>query len=239
MTLGDSVSEGVPETFAGFADGDAKARFSDWLRSRAEPHWRAAVTHRFTVELAEDRIDDAVFRRYLIQDYAFIETLTGVVGFAVGHAPAMPEKKVLAGFLSLLTGDENDYFERAFTALGIPVPERGSVEAAPATRAFADLMGEAAKDGYAEVLGVLLAAEWIYLTWALARREYKPQRFYLREWIELHAEAGFEHFVGWLRDQVDTLGPALTPQRQRRVDGLFRRMAELEVAFFDAAYGAA
>ena len=31
-----------------------------------EPDWNAAVGHRLTVELAEDTIDDAVYRRYLI-----------------------------------------------------------------------------------------------------------------------------------------------------------------------------
>lgn len=91
-------------TYAAFAEATPGARFSDWLRTRAEPNWSAAVDHRFTVELAEDRISDAVYRRYLIQDYAFIETLVGIVGFAVGRAPSMDQKLNFAGFLNALTG---------------------------------------------------------------------------------------------------------------------------------------
>ena len=151
---------------ADFADARAGTRFSDWLRARAEPHWSAAVGHRFTAELSADSLDDAHFRRYLIQDYAFIETLVGVVGFAVGHAPDMAAKTRLAGFLAALTGDEDDYFQRAFDALGVGAEERRAPAPAPVTAELRRLMLEAAGEGYAETLAVLLPAEWIYLSWA-------------------------------------------------------------------------
>ena len=51
----------MTESFEAFTRTDRQARFSGWLRARAEPAWAQAVGHRFT--------------RDLIQDYVFIDTL--------------------------------------------------------------------------------------------------------------------------------------------------------------------
>jgi thiaminase/transcriptional activator TenA len=64
-----------------------------------------------------------------------------------------------------------------------------------------------------------------------------PKRFYLREWIELHAVPAFADFVAWLRSELDREGAAAAPPMQQRLATLFRTTLELERDFFDAAYG--
>jgi len=154
---------GVTATFDAYATDRTDARFTDWLRARSEPDWTDAVEHRFVHELADGTVDDAVFRRYLVQDYAFVWTLTGVFGYAVGQAPTMDAKASLTGFLGTLTDEENDYFERSFDALGVsPDDERTDPVPADATEAFEDLLTRAALEGeYEETLAVLVPAEWI------------------------------------------------------------------------------
>ncbi|WP_267643166.1 TenA family protein [Haloarchaeobius amylolyticus] len=224
------------ESFAA-ARGEG-ARFTDWLRERCGDDWQAATEHRFTRELGAEDLDDAVFERYLVQDYAFLNTLVGTFGHAVGEAPTMAAKSRLVDFLGVLTADENDYFERSFAALGVPETEYADPALEPVTRAFEDLLRRAAHEGgYPETLAVLVPAEWVYLEWASAVADQEPSRFYLAEWIDLHTTAGFESFVGWLRSELDEAGAAAAPRRQTRLDRLFRRTVELEVAFFDMAYG--
>ena len=224
---------------AGTFEESEHDRFTDWLRDSAEPDWSAAVDHRFVEELASGEVDDAVFRRYLVQDYAFLETLVSVVGHAVGDAPTMDAKREFAGFLGTLTDEEDDYFERAFDALDVPDRQRTDPPLTDTTEAFADLLVRGAHEGgYAETLAVLLPVEWVYLGWASARADAEPEPFYLAEWIDLHAVPGFESFVGWLRGEMDREGPALSGRRQRRVARHFRRAVALEVAFFDDAYRA-
>ena len=185
------------------ASGD-QDRFTGWLRESAEPDWSRAVDHRFVRELAADDLDDAVFRRYLLQDYAFVGTLADVVGYAAGQAPTMAAKARLAGFLGTLSGDEDDYFGRAFDALSVPETARADPEPTPTTEAFCDLLLRGALEGgYAETLAVLLPVEWSYLSWASARVDADPARPYFAEWIDLHAEPGFAAFVGWLRAELD------------------------------------
>jgi thiaminase/transcriptional activator TenA len=220
-----------------FADSDHD-RFTEWLCNRSEPDWTAATEHRFTEQLAADILDDDVFRRYLVADYRFVETLTSTIAYAAAQAPGVDERVRFAEFLTTVGTDETDYFERSFDALGVPESERGGPPQSPVAREFDDLLRRASLEGgYAETLAVFVPAEWVYLTWAARAADgERPDRFYLDEWIDLHAVPAFESFVGWLRDQLDAVGPTLSPRRQREVARLFERTVALEVAFFDAAY---
>ena len=220
-----------------FAESDHE-RFTDYLRASAAPAWTDATGHRFVEELLADTLDDAAFRRYLVQDYAFVRTLASVAGYAAGQAPTLAAKAEFAAFLGNVATDENDYFRRSFDALDVPEADREDPTLASVTARFDDLLRRAAHEGgYAETLAVLVPAEWVYLAWA-SRCETPPERFYLAEWIDLHRGSAFEGVVEFLRGELDAVGPDLPPARQRAVRDLFRRTVEYEVEFFDAAYEA-
>ncbi len=172
----------------------------------------------------------------------------GGFGYAVGQAPDVAAKRPLIEFLETVTDEEDDYFRRSFDALEVPESRWRDPEPTDTTAAFVDLLGRAAREGgYAETLAVLVPAEWIYASWATAvAEEYgDPETSppsagadlpeYYAEWIDLHAVPSFVAFVGWLRGQLDAVGPELSARREARVERLFRRTVELEVAFFDAA----
>ena len=235
------MNDGPPtETFTEYTDtvedrGDA--RFTDWCRAYSESDWTDATEHQFTEELHDGTLVDAVFREYLVQDYAFLSSLVGAFGHALGDAPSMAAKSRLADFLGTLTDEENDYFERSFDALGVSEAERIDPELTPTTRAFQDLLRSAARTGgYAETLAVLVPAEWSYRSWAGESMDQPPGQFYFAEWIELHDNPAFDEFVSWLRAELDREGAAASLRRQRRLARLFRRTTELEVSFFDSAY---
>jgi len=224
-------------TFEAYRDDRPEADFTDWLRDRSEPAWSETVGHRFVRELGRDTVDDDAFRRYLVQDYAFVGSLASLVGHAIAEAPSVAAKRELGGFLATLTSEEDDYFERSFDALDVPEADRTDPERLPVTEALEDLLGRAGREGdYEEALAVLLPAEWCYLEWATDLGDADPDRFYLTEWIDLHATEDFAAFVTWLRGELDRTGPELSSRRQRRVARHFRRTMTLERAFFDAAY---
>ncbi len=205
------------------------------LRERCGDDWAAAVDHRFVRELADGTVDDATFARYLVQDRAFVGELTRLVAYAAGQAPTLSARTELAGILEVLGTDEDDYFARAFDALGVPAADRSDPELHPTTRAFVDLLGRAAREGgYAESLSVLLPVEWVYADWAGAVDP--PEPFHLREWVALHDDESFHSFVDWLRTEFDEACVDLSDRRTERVAALFERAVALEVAFFDAAY---
>lgn len=227
----------MSQSYADFSTQRSGARFTDWLRVEAEPFWTRATSHRFTVELSDDILDDAVYARYLIQDYVFLEALVSHVGFAVGHAPAMPQMTRLAGFLAVLTSEENDYFERSFGALGVSPETWRNAAVGPATQGLIDLFAEAqALGSYAAILATLVPVEWVYLTWATAQSGKKPSRFYYDEWITLHNDPGFRDFVEWMRVELDREGAVTPVQTQSRLRKLFCDACDLEVQFFETPY---
>ena len=234
---GDTTAATTGDAFNDYAESHDDPRFTDWLRERSEPAWSNAVDHRFTQELGAGTLDEAVMADYLRQDYAFVDTLVGVFGYAVGQAPTMAEKRRFVEFLDVVTDDEDDYFERSFNALDVPVERWQTPTRTETTESFIDLLLAAKQQGgYAETLAVLVPAEWIYRAWATREADDRPEQFYFAEWIDLHANDGFVAFVSWLREQLDTVGPTLSSRRQQRVARLFERTVTHEVAFFDAAY---
>lgn len=211
--------------------------FADELRAENAAAWERAAAHPFTVELGDGTLPDAAMRRYLIQDYQFIETLVSMAGYGVAKAPTMAAKALLSGFLAAVTSTENTYFQRCFDALSVPDADRAAPALHPVAADFLAAMRDAGETGgYVDVIATLLPAEWIYLDWAKRQAPKRPTGFIHWEWIELHANPGFEAFVMGLKAELDALGHTLSPADRVRAAARFHRMVELEAAFFEAMY---
>ena len=208
-------------------------RFSEELRQASEPYWTEAVSHRYVRELTTGIIADSVMTRYLIQDHRFIENFLILLGAALSTADKFASRVVLGRFIGMISSDENDYFLRSFKALGVTDEERfGRPDGAP-TKALNQMMLEAAKSGhYAAVISVLAVAEGIYLDWGLSAPKPYPDNFVHAEWITLHNNDYFKGFVGFLRSELDRVGP----EKADLCRDYFMRTVKVEKEFFDDAY---
>ena len=215
----------------------ADPTFSEWLRACADEPWQRAVSHRFVAELVTDAASEDVLRTYFTQDYQFVDRDVALIGEAVSCADRIGSRMVLARQLGVLGGAENTFFQRAFDALRVAEPDRTRPRPHPTTTAFNELMDRARTSGsYARCLSVLVVAEWLYLDWARSAPAELPENFLCREWTEMHREPAFAAWVDWLRGELDRIGRELDEQQREACRALFVRAAELEAAFFDAAY---
>ena len=244
----------------------ASARFTDELRALAGAKWDAVIKHKFTDELAAGTIDHCVLSRYLIQDHRFLDSFVVLLSSMVAAAPTLADRIPGCQFLALITGRENTYFERSFNALGISEELQGpGTPDAPPTIAFNQLMREAAKASYPEMLAVLVVAEWTYQSWGervLPAAVAEP--FMCREWVDLHSGEYFgsvrrrcplptlelfraaqipqlmcttlAQVVEYLRGLLDSAGAALGVEERAKVEAAFLKAVDIEVAFFDNAY---
>lgn len=213
-------------------------RFTLQLKQAGEPDFSAATGHRFARDLADATIPPSVFRRYLVQDYSFLDHFVRLLDAAIATAPEAAARQRYTDFRAAVTSGENTYFLRSFEALGIPETEWRDPEILPVTKRFHDIMGEAARSGrYAPVLTVLVVTEWVYLDWATSVMDTVPEPFWFAEWIDIHANPDFRAFVEWLIAELDRLGPTLSETERAEVRDLFVRTSKLEKAFFDQAYG--
>src|SRR5512147_1612894 len=101
-------------SYEAWAASRADTRFTEWLREQAEPTWSEATGHRFTRELADGSLADAVMRRYLVQDYAFLDMFVRLVASAIVKAASLADRIPLGRFVGAVSSDENTYFHRAF-----------------------------------------------------------------------------------------------------------------------------
>lgn len=209
-------------------------RFTDRLCDANAAMWSQAVGHRFVRGLCDGSLEDAVMARYLVQDHRFLDGFLALVGAAMARADTLAARLRFGRSAGYIAGDENTYFLRAFEALGVDAAERAGTPDAPSTAGFDALMREAAGSGsYAACLSVLCVAEWLYLDWAMRATRPLPANFVHAEWITLHDNADFRVFVGFLRDELDRVGPG----QASVCEDFFARAVGLEKRFLDEAYG--
>ena len=211
--------------------------FSQMLKTQNQAAWDACVHHRFIAEMMAGTLDDAVLRRYLVQDYQFINRFVALLGAAIASADVFAPRVTLSQFAAMITSDENTYFIRSFDALGVPENERLEPQLNLPTVQFQALMAEAARSQkYANCLAVLCVAEGLYLDGFDQPIHAMPPRFEHAEWIHLHANDFFRSFVAWLRDELDRVGDKLLPDERAEAADYFCRAVTLEQAFFDHVY---
>ena len=212
-------------------------KFSDTLREECATDWQACLNHRFVHEIFTGSLSDEHLRRYLVQDYQFVDRFVALLGAAIASADQYAARVRLSQFAAMITSDENTYFLRCFDLLGVPESERHAPALQPVTRDFQALMTEAADSrSYANALAVLCVAEGLYLEWADQPERDLPKGFQHAEWIELHANDFFRDFVAWLRSELDRVGPTLDATRKAEAHGYFNRAVTLERQFFDMVY---
>jgi thiaminase (transcriptional activator TenA) len=115
---------------------------SDEILTQTRDVWDAMQTHRFVRDIEADRLDPAVFRRYLAYENAFVETAILIFGYSLVKAPGLEEQRWLIGVLKALSEEQITYFRRAFDSLlghgagpGEPATrKRGACVARKATR---------------------------------------------------------------------------------------------------------
>lgn len=211
---------------------------SSVARQAAIDDWEAAVHHRFVAELGAGSIEDAVMRRYLVQDYQFCDAFVAALGQACASAPTLSSRLRYARQLGFFAADENNYFNDAFDELGVTEADRQQPKLHSATRAFDALMREVtASRSYPQVVALLLVAEWLYADWAATIAD-RPTRPLHRDWVTIHDTADFRAWVGWLRSELDSTVLPTEPNQAEVID-VFKRASSCERAFFDAAYDSA
>lgn len=212
-------------------------RFSESLQALNQPVWDACIHHRFIDEMRAGSLDDAVLRRYLVQDYQFINQFVALLGAAIASADSFAPRVRLAQFAAMITSDENTYFQRSLDELQVRAQERETPPLTLPTVQFQALMGQAARSQkYANCLAVLCVAEGLYLDGFDQPGQTLPPRFVHAEWISLHANDFFRDFVGWLRAELDRMGESIDPDARAEAADYFSRAVALEQAFFDHVY---
>jgi thiaminase/transcriptional activator TenA len=195
------------------------------------------IEHRFTQEMATDRLPPEVFVRYLRFEHAFVRTAVLIFAHALIVAPTVEDREHIVAILSGLVGEQEIFFQNYFKAAGISPAIQSLSELPDGVLALSEgALAIAAHGSFEEILSTMLAAEWMYHHWCTVAHMARPQQLGPADWIALHVAPGFADEVAWAKDRLDSLGPRLDPGRQERCASNFARMLRLEIAFHNAPY---
>ena len=145
-------------------------------------------------------------------------------------------------FLALITGDENNYFQRSFDRVGCGGDkERCQIPNEYVTSEFIKLMKDASEGTLGEMLSVLVVCEWSYLSWGervlpITKREADGATFLTYEWVDLHSGDYFASVISYLRGLLDKEGDLIDDEGREKCRIAFHRAVRLEREFFDMAY---
>jgi thiaminase/transcriptional activator TenA len=210
--------------------------FALTLRAENAEPWEAMQEHRFVRDIIAGRLDPQVFRRYLIFEHGFVETAILIFGHAMLKAPGFAQRRRLIAVLHSLAEEQLGYFAQVFAALGL-APSRAACPFPDAVRRFDGGMLTIAEGGsYADIVAIMLAAEWMYGTWCLRAAACESGEPELRHWVRLHAEPPFLEGVDWLMRETDRAAAAMDAAGRHRMSRLFGDALRLEIAFHAAAY---
>jgi thiaminase (transcriptional activator TenA) len=215
----------------------SERHLSDEIVEQNRDVWEAMQTHRFVREIEDDRLDPAVFHRYLAYENAFVETAISIFGHLLVKAPGLSEQRWLIGVLKALSEEQIAYFRDAFQEIGLPESRWRGIQLPMPVAAFRQsMLAFAAHGPYAEGVAAMFAAEWMYWHWCRRAASRKISAPILRRWVDLHAADEFARQARWLKQQIDVAGKSLSPGGQRRISSVFRLALRLEIDFHSAAY---
>ncbi len=187
----------------------------------------AALAHPFVTGIADGTLPRERFAGYVAQDAYFLEAFARAYALGVAHSR---DRATLEVFADLLAGvrEELRLHDGYAARWGIDL---AAVSPASATLAYTEfLLATAALGDVGETCAAMTPCMRLYasLGQALVPRATGPYR----EWADTYADPGFEELAATLEMLLDRLAAGTAGVRRA-----YRRAMELELGFFDSAWG--
>ncbi len=211
---------------------------TDDLYRDAKPIWDAQLEHPFVKGIADGSLDETVFQRWVIQDYAYLKEFARIFAWAVAKAERLDAMGWYAQVLDLTLNTEMALHRTYAARFDVTVDEMEAAEVWPTTRAYTDFLVRTAADGdMADLLAALLPCAWgyVHIGQALAAGELPADQRY-SDWIEQYASDEFAEAAGWLRAELDRAAEGATAQKRARLRELFLLSSRYELRFWDMCW---
>jgi len=205
------------------------------LRDENATLWEACFAHPFVQAIGRGDLDEAAFRRFLVQDYLFLIDYGRVLGYASAKAPDVDAQSWFARLLEATVTTEMDLHRKTCAEWGITPAELESAEALPTTVAYTSFLVRTAAAGDAGEIGAaLLPCQWGYADIGLRLKSRGlPGEPRYAAWIEAYADPVYAGLTEWLRAFVDRMGTERTYARWREI---FTTTLRYELAFWEMAW---
>lgn len=198
------------------------------LLQRHPQIWEAATVHPFLTQCQDGSLHPDQFNTWLVQDYLFVTHFTRFLARTLAVAPVAHFDVLLSGLQALQ--DELQWFrtKAAERHLDLATPRQGTCQI------YCEFMASLVVAPYAVQATALWAIEYAYNQgWQLPGPMPEPYTEFADRW----GNPGFTDYVQLLAHQADASLAQASPEETTQAEAAFLRVARLEQAFWQMAYG--
>jgi thiaminase/transcriptional activator TenA len=214
-------------------------KFSQYLRSVAEPIWAAQFTHPFVVGLGNGTLPERKFKYYILQDARFLVDLAQVFAIAAKKAPDAASASRFATLAKETLVVERSLHETYGRRWKLSRKQMATMPMAPTNYAYTRHMLQVAQNGSAlDATVVALPCAWIYcVVGQHLLRKGKPLRSHpYRDWLLLYASPEFAAVGRWMRERVDAWAKRASEDEKARMEQAFVISSRYEWMFWEMAW---
>jgi thiaminase (transcriptional activator TenA) len=212
--------------------------FTDRLYEAARPLWDAQLEHPFVRGIGDGTLDEAVFARWVRQDYLYLKDFARVFAWAVAKSDRLDSMGWYAAVLNLTLNTEMGLHREYAARFGLTPADLEGEEMWPTTRAYTDFLVRVSADGdMAELVAALLPCAWgyAYLAKRLAEGGVPADRRYA-DWIEQYASAEFAEAAEWLKGEMNRLAEEVGEEKRARLAEIFVLSSRYELLFWEMCW---
>ncbi len=212
--------------------------FTDELYVAAQPIWDAQLAHPFVRGIGDGSLDEARFKRWVLQDYRYLKEFARVFAWAAAKAERLESMGWYAAVLNLTLNTEMGLHRKYAERFGLSGEDLETAPIWPTTRAYTDFLVRTAADGdMADLVAALLPCAWGYVHVAqqLARRERPADQRYA-DWIAQYASQEFAQAAEWLKAEMNRLAEDASAEKRARLKELFLLSSRYELAFWQMCW---
>lgn len=200
--------------------------------------WEAQLDHPFVRGIADGSLEEGRFRRWVLQDYRYLEEFSRVFAWAAAKADRLEAMGWYARMLDLTLNTEMQLHRDYAASFGLSPEDLEAADMRPTTRAYTDFLVRCAADGdMARLLSALLPCAWGYAWIAerMARGEGPGDERY-RAWIDQYTSGEFREAAEWLRRETDRLGTGRSADEREALVATFVLSSRYEWMFWEMCW---
>ena len=211
-------------------------RFTETLAAGVRDLWQEAAEKSFVRGMAEGNLEEERFRRYMIQDYLYLQDYTNLLKYMKEYA----SDSRLASFFT--EAEEATRIETetvhipGMKRIGITDEDIQTAIKDPVIEEYAGYMRSQAEEDYLAGLVALLQCSWVYAyigQTMTARYAKELARSPFKSWFEAYAAEEYSEANRMWIDTVDRETSGITQEEAAKLCRIFVRCAEYENSFWD------
>lgn len=231
MTLGEDTSAGPDPACR------PESSLTSTLWASTVDIYDQILDHPFLRGVADGTLEQERFVYFLAQDGHYVRAFTQCLSILAGRAPNDDIMSMLVSHAVGAIGLEATLHLELIESMGMSSAAFASIAPSPTTDAYKNsLLASSHRASFLEALVALLPCYWIYARVGTHLLQVgTPHPVYAR-WIENYAGADYEAAVVDVLQCVDGLGTQMGSTERNSCLSRYRRGAQYEWMFWDAAY---